>query len=388
LPQAAAVEYGLGRAAAFTDSTVFSNFWFFQPGKAELFLNTVSWLNAWNERDLLRVGAGVGGVFILVLVSVLSFGAVSLPFRSKGPRKGTRGTLELTWLWWGVSLGAVLLLPIAARRNRAACAEPRPQVPQVRVAFELSHSNMRQPYWDLPGGANSYHTFYNWTQRLGLIPRLHLDLEKALESRPEAVCLIRPDGHFSEANIRRLRRYLSAGGNLLVLEDPSQKASTVNQLIRPFGLRMDYGRTAANAVLFGATGPLATISASSCHIIDEGEARDAILSGQGGGTSEKTALWTLGPDRYVVAVKVQYGKGALIVCSLGGTFSDSAMGTTRTTPNAATRAIYELEYELWRMLLGDGTINEAIERNLSYAETTTEGPARAGQVPPPSPDFP
>ena len=40
--------YGQGRAVAYTDSTIFSNFCTFQPGKAELMLGMVEWLNHGN----------------------------------------------------------------------------------------------------------------------------------------------------------------------------------------------------------------------------------------------------------------------------------------------------------------------------------------------------
>ena len=40
-----AARHGQGRAIAFTDSTIFSNFCVFQPGKAEIMLGMVEWLN-------------------------------------------------------------------------------------------------------------------------------------------------------------------------------------------------------------------------------------------------------------------------------------------------------------------------------------------------------
>ena len=43
--QAWAARHGQGRAVAFTDSTIFSNFCVVQPGKAELMLGMVEWLN-------------------------------------------------------------------------------------------------------------------------------------------------------------------------------------------------------------------------------------------------------------------------------------------------------------------------------------------------------
>ncbi|MBF0469329.1 MAG: hypothetical protein HQK61_10680, partial [Desulfamplus sp.] len=47
--QSAAVKYGKGRVTAFTDSTCFSNFYMFIPGKPELALGTIEWLNRKNN---------------------------------------------------------------------------------------------------------------------------------------------------------------------------------------------------------------------------------------------------------------------------------------------------------------------------------------------------
>ena len=43
--QAWATTYGSGRVLAWTDSTIFSSFCAFQPGKSELFFGAINWLN-------------------------------------------------------------------------------------------------------------------------------------------------------------------------------------------------------------------------------------------------------------------------------------------------------------------------------------------------------
>ena len=43
--QSWAARHGQGRVLAFTDSTVFSNFCVGQPGKAEVMLGMIEWLN-------------------------------------------------------------------------------------------------------------------------------------------------------------------------------------------------------------------------------------------------------------------------------------------------------------------------------------------------------
>ena len=48
--------HGRGRVLAFTDSTLFSNFCIYQPGKAELFIGMLEWLNRSSPWDQPRAG--------------------------------------------------------------------------------------------------------------------------------------------------------------------------------------------------------------------------------------------------------------------------------------------------------------------------------------------
>jgi len=52
--QAAAKKFGKGRVFLFTDSTCFSNFFMFMPGKPELLLGSLNWLNRENKFHLLN----------------------------------------------------------------------------------------------------------------------------------------------------------------------------------------------------------------------------------------------------------------------------------------------------------------------------------------------
>ncbi len=61
---------GAGRVAAFTDSTIFSNFATFEPGKAELMLGMLEWLNHHNSPYPLRL------VLIVLGLPLLAFGLV------------------------------------------------------------------------------------------------------------------------------------------------------------------------------------------------------------------------------------------------------------------------------------------------------------------------
>ena len=55
-----AARHGQGRVIAFADSTVFSNFCVCQPGKAEMMLGMVEWLNHGNPCSTRARGFAVG----------------------------------------------------------------------------------------------------------------------------------------------------------------------------------------------------------------------------------------------------------------------------------------------------------------------------------------
>ena len=66
---------GRGRVLGFTDSTVFSNFAAFHPGKAELFLASVEWLmreNRWRGLNAALGGeVAAGHKFVKPVASIL-----------------------------------------------------------------------------------------------------------------------------------------------------------------------------------------------------------------------------------------------------------------------------------------------------------------------------
>ncbi len=69
-----AVQHGRGRVAAFTDSTVFSNFCTFEPGKAELMMGMLEWLNHQSSRIDPRPWLLICGLILLPLALVAARG--------------------------------------------------------------------------------------------------------------------------------------------------------------------------------------------------------------------------------------------------------------------------------------------------------------------------
>src|SRR5690606_5196710 len=249
---------GAGRVLAFTDSTIFANFSFYEPGKRELLLGMLEWLNhrpgpspSWwlVPAFLLLAGAGV----VLVVVA-----------GGRGPEgwNGWRG-----WRGWRGSalpaigmLGAVLALSagvagwalgcVGARAlHRLALPVPAVERPLVRVAIERSFC----PAASLPIGG-----FIGSEPRgLGIFERSIQRLTRP-SSRSEAgetwmtfragledclaadlVVFPYPTEVVPAGTIAALVRYVEAGGKVLLLEPPPALSSSSGALRAPFGLRVD-----------------------------------------------------------------------------------------------------------------------------------------------------
>lgn len=204
--QGAARRYGRGRIAVFTDSTLFSNFSFHFPGVWQLALGTVQWLN----RRSLSPWAGI----LCAALGLLLAGAGVRALRGLAP--GRRALLLGTALWAGTAAGSLS----HDRLVRTFYPLPAPREPLPVVAFPLEGAGYRLPLdhethsWD----PDNYHTFFVATQRLGLVPRAFPRLREALGS--PAVVLADREAPFSDADLSRLRRYVEAGGRLLVMDRP------------------------------------------------------------------------------------------------------------------------------------------------------------------------
>ena len=77
-----ATTHGRGRVLAFADSTIFSNFCLFQPGKAELLVSMLRWLNHATPLDHHRKRwwlAAVGSILAVMMIGAGFWLARSVP---------------------------------------------------------------------------------------------------------------------------------------------------------------------------------------------------------------------------------------------------------------------------------------------------------------------
>ena len=153
---------GRGRVVAFADSTIFSNFEIFYPGKYEYLLNVVHWLDH-ADGPLATPLKRAGAVALVLLLAWL--------FRQAGsPRRVLGALLALL-----VLAGAALALCNLAERRRAAF--PRPVRPMSWLYFALDPANeaytLRQFTTDTPF-ERKFDVFIQWVLRNDMYSAFHL----------------------------------------------------------------------------------------------------------------------------------------------------------------------------------------------------------------------
>lgn len=365
--QAAGVRYGKGRVLGFTDSTVWSNFYMHIPGKPELLLECVEWLNRQNSRwEILHK------LFVVLAIAAMTFLVWS----------GAK--LSRAEFLWTAIFSIAFMLPgstqILSYVNRIVYPRPHAKRDFVRVNFEMEHSGFDLPILHMTQHKeHSFHTFYISPQRLGMAPSVKTDFKEALVDG-DAVVLVNPRQPFSDEELQQFENYLKSGGKALVMDDP-RGPSTANQLLAAFGMRVDpilndssavfCWRNDADTLRFsgklngvvsgGVPVVIAEISkfAPIPSLNDLWQAQPAPFGNHlQGGPSSRNPVAASSPNlannallrKPALSIK-RVGKGMLAVMSSSTMFADSEMGFSSAVPNPNMQNIYELEFWIFSKLL-------------------------------------
>ncbi len=364
--------YGQGRAMAYTDSTIFSNFCTFQPGHAEIMLGMIEWLNHANpwldpRPWLLLLGLLplVAGIWLVQrpTTAVAGGGNAAAP-----PAIAVAGRCAIV----NPLSGALLLLAAgtcgwvagglavnAANRSAAPppdCLRPQPCVVIDRttsavplaegmfLAAELAEHRRAAP--PSPKGMfprdndKGYGMLEAWIPRIGCYT-IRKEGDEAFSG--DALVVICPNRMppeqpeefrrrgFRSPWIGRLVEYVRGGGKLLVIDTPENAQSTANVLLEPFGLSVRRNKP--------WMGKLSTVGQTA---LVEVESAWEVAGGQ--------PLARL--DKLPVAATVQYGKGSVMAVGFGSLWNDTRLGETwMIEPDAAVKARYEVLFGLLRTLL-------------------------------------
>jgi len=216
-----ATRYGRGRVLAFTDSTIFSSACLFQPGKAELFLGMIHWLNHTNRGD--------PGPWLLGAGLLAAAAAVWLGFRRRGlwlPMLAAAGC------GWTLTLVAVE----AVSRRALPPPQPRPGYTRPLAVIDRTASRVPLARGMYPQGEDAgFGLLEQAIPRVGYFTSRRSGLD-ALSG--DVLVIICPQQPAPEAYRRGLVDFVRNGGKLLVLDTPASTGSTANDLLAPFGLKI------------------------------------------------------------------------------------------------------------------------------------------------------
>jgi hypothetical protein len=320
--QAWATHAGKGRVIGFGDSTLFSNFCTFQPGKAELFLGMVQWLNHrswWDSAAawwLLRVPA------ILLGLALTGWGV----WQSCRLIGGRRLALASALAGWAL---AALLVDAA---SRAAMPWPRAlrPIPHVVIDREISEVPLFTGAFADDRDGHGYGMFEQWIPRLGHTISRRSGREVF---GGDALVIITPTRSISDEYLDGLRSFVENGGHLLLLDSPDVQGSTAYSLLKAFDL------SSYQAPMDPEAPPLRV---ADCDVQPPMLASKGIVGG------EPVAWW----NDHVVAARIRHGQGMVTAIGFGSLFNDAAMGFHwLPEPEEATLERYEALYALLRSAL-------------------------------------
>jgi len=324
-----ATRRGAGRVAAFTDSTVFSNFSTFEPGKAELMLGLLEWLNHRNMPLKPGIWLLVGGL-IFTLVGVRRILNCGFRIADCGLKKGDAANPQSFILLLALGMFAWATATVTAR------AVNHHGMPLPAAARSFVHVVMDRTLCDTPlsksgflaGEANGFGIFERWILRLGYFTSRRSGLD-ALQGN--LVVFTYPTRVVSDEFRAAVVRYVASGGKVLVLDSPENTGSTANSLLYPFGLSLDSSRTLNGSLPAAGNQPAVPVQAAFR-------------------TAGGTPIISL--EGTPVAATVRHGQGSVTVVGFASRFADARMGVTGdVVPDAELRRVYDLEFTLLKDII-------------------------------------
>jgi hypothetical protein len=347
-----ATEQGDGRVAAFSDSTQFSNFSTFEPGKPDMFLGMIQWLRHGNSKPL--------GLLLQALTlagaALAAIGVVAALILAGRHRPAWMFALAAGLLGWAVTVPMVR----AANRSSLAPTPPPQRQPMISVGIDRTVCDCTLSKAGFIGGKpDAFGIFERWILRLSWFT-FRQSAPDIFNAGNQLLIFFHPHLDVTRDFRDRLEAYVKNGGHILILDSPENEHSTANSLLYPFGLAVKR----PDAPLAGAAVPVVGIALPSLPITSAAEvtggqpvARLAAAADQPGAA---------GP---VIAAGCGFGKGSVTVIGFASRFADANMGVTGDMePSEDLRKVYEFEFRLLRGILGISTPTTAPTTRTAGAE--------------------
>lgn len=316
-----AAVHGKGRVVAFADSTLFSNFCTFQPGKAELFIGMLEWLNHSSVFDAPIIRKSLTWPLVLIGIGLILVG-IRFALRQRSP-----------WL-----LPAAAGIAAWAATSALVVQTHQHTMPLPPKQHSMRHVVIDRTVSDVPlfTGAfaddvegNGYGMLEQWIPRIGDYTSRRSGADAF---QGDGLVLICPTKLPSQTYREQLVRWVESGGRLVVFDSPDVENSTANSILMLFGLTSTPGAPTPD----GEDEPVrmshdsAGTPLSNACLID-------------GGTP--IAQW----GSTAVAATAAYGNGEVTAIGFGSLFNDANMGYHwLPEPDEELLQRYELLYALLR----------------------------------------
>jgi len=330
-----ATKFGDGRVVAHADSTQWSNFSAFEPGKPEVWLGMIEWLNHRNGRiaDPRMFLIALGALVLIAAVVVAVWQA---------------GTNWLVTLAAGSAAFAFTAPAVRAVHRNGMPPPPRltgaSARPMINVGIDRGVSDAILSKGGFIGGRpDGFGIFERWILRLGWFTQRGGAGDSAFYAGKDLVVFFMPGKDVSEDVRTRLADYVRNGGRALVIDSPEfeetspPRKSTANSLLHPFGLelRRPYAPISGDVV---STIGLPTVQNPASFEVAGGHEVLATMAGR------------------PVAATVHFGRGTVTAVGFGSRFADANMGVTGdVVPGDELSKVYELQYGLLRHIVGQAT---------------------------------
>ncbi len=322
--------YGTGRVVAFTDSTLFSNFCVFQPGKKELLRGMLQWLNHGSFFD--RLWARLLVVVPFGLIGVLLTAAALW----RGWRQNDAWLLMVAAGLAGWTVGTV----VVTASNLWAMPIPQAERPMAHVVIDRSTSDVPLFTGAFPDAKEGvgYGLLEQWIPRIGNYISRQTGDDVFIGDGLAIIC---PTRSISREYRERLREYVETGGRVLVFDAIDLEGTTANSILWPFGLSSNHSVEAhEEGKLKLKDSDLELPLQASCEI-----------------TGGEPLAWLADPANpdsppMPVAAQVRHGKGTITAIGLGLEFKDASMNFEwLPEPDEDMLNRYEVLYALLRASL-------------------------------------
>ncbi len=293
LVQTVVAHKGRGRVVGFSDSTTYSNFAMFWPGRLEHLLSIIEYLNRRNSAIPWRL--------LMMLAGIV---ALALGTRGRGPSRED--------LLPGAALALVLVLPLLRGLDRAAYPLPEEQRALPSISVDTLYAELNVPLRTKPEQDDplNMETFFIWLYRSGKIPVLSAG---AIPEHSTMHVLVNPSGRPSAEHREQYRRFMEQGGTLVLAAMPGRLDYGVNAWLDEFGLR------------FGTRAVRDAIVDSPVHTLPVWV--DRALTVEGG-----EAFYFL-EDGCAVATRRDVGTGSLVLSGLADCFNNQHLGRYDSVPS-------------------------------------------------------